>query len=192
MDNPDDNHYIELVIKGETAAFTTLVNRYKDLVFTIAMNITRNREDAEEVAQDAFLNAFRKLDGFRRESSFATWLYRIAYNESISKVRKKRIITMELEEEITEIIPEDEIEEDIAGLDENEQKKAVAKILEKLPEVDRVLITLFYMENHPVTEISEVTGLGESNVKVRLHRVRRKIYQELQEILIMRSIHLKN
>ena len=192
MDNPDDNHYIELVIKGETAAFTTLVNRYKDLVFTIAMNITRNREDAEEVAQDAFLNAFRKLDGFRRESGFATWLYRIAYNESISKVRKKRIITMELEEEITEIIPEDEIEEDIAGLDENEQKKAVAKILEKLPEVDRVLITLFYMENHPVTEISEVTGLGESNVKVRLHRVRRKIYQELQEILKMRSLHLKN
>jgi RNA polymerase sigma factor (sigma-70 family) len=192
MDNPDDNHYIELVIKGETAAFTTLVNRYKDLVFTIAMNITRNREDAEEVAQDAFLNAFRKLDGFRRESSFATWLYRIAYNESISKVRKKRIITMELEEEITEIIPEDEIEEDIAGLDENEQKKVIANILEKLPETERVLITLFYMENHPVTEISEVTGLGESNVKVRLHRVRRKIYQELQEILRMRSLQLKN
>lgn len=73
MDTRDDNHYIDLVMHGETAAFTTLVNRHKDLVFTIAMNITRNREDAEEVAQDVFLNAFRKLEGFRRESSFPTW-----------------------------------------------------------------------------------------------------------------------
>lgn len=192
METRDDNHYIELVMKGETAAFATLVNRYKDLVFSIAMNITRNREDAEEVAQDVFLNAFRKLAGFRRESKFETWLYRIAYNESISKVRKKKILTLDLDDETMEIIPEEELEEGIAGLDESEQKQAIGKILEKLPETDRVLITLFYMENHPVTQISEVTGLGESNVKVRLHRIRRKIYQELQEILKMRSLHLKN
>jgi len=189
METRDDNHYIELVMQGETAAFATLVNRHKDLVFTIAMNITRNREDAEEVAQDVFLNAFRKLNSFRKESSFQTWLYRIAYNESISKVRKRKIITMELDEEIMEIIPDENLVEDIVGLDENQQKKVVAKILDKLPETDRVLVTLFYLENQPVTEISQVTGLGESNVKVRLHRVRKKIYQELQMILKMNSIN---
>lgn len=189
METRDDNHYIGLVISGETAAFTTLVNRHKDLVFTIAMNITRNREDAEEVAQDVFLNAFRKLAGFRRESSFQTWLYRIAYNESISKVRKKMIKTMDLEEERLEIIPEEDLEEDIAGLDENEQKQVIAKILDRLHETDRVIVTLFYLENQPIAEVSQVTGLGESNVKVRLHRVRKKIYLELQEILKMRSIH---
>ena len=192
MEYLDDNHYIELVIHGETAAFATLVNRYKDLVFTIAMNITRNREDAEEVAQDAFVNAFRKLAGFRKESSFSTWLYRIAYNESISKVRKNRIKSMDLEEEILEIIPEEDLEENIAGLDENEQKLVIAAILDKLPEIDRVLITLFYLENQPVSAISAVTGLGESNVKVRLHRVRKKIYQELQENLKIGSLHVKN
>ena len=190
MENQDDNHYIELVIHGETAAFAPLVNRHKDLVFTIAMNITRNREDAEEVAQDVFLKAFQKLAGFRKESGFATWLYRIAYNEAITKIRKKSIKTLDLQEEIMEIIPGEEVEEDIAGLDELEQKQVIAKILDKLPEIDRVLITLFYLNNQPINEITEVTGLGESNVKVRLHRVRKKIYLELQEILKMRSLHI--
>lgn len=190
METRDDNHYIGQVILGETAAFAPLVNRYKDLVFTIAMNITRNREDAEEVAQDVFLKAFQKLAGFRKESSFPTWLYRIAYNEAITKVRKNRIKMLDLEEEILEIIPEEEVEEDIAGLDEQEQKQVIAKILDKLPEIDRVLVTLFYLNNQPITEISEVTGLGESNVKVRLHRVRKRIYLELQEILKMRSLRI--
>ena len=87
-----------------------------------------------------------------------------------------------------EIIPREELEEDIAGLDEHEQKQVIAKILDKLPEIDRVLVTLFYLNDHPITEISEVTGLGESNVKVRLHRVRKKIYLELQEILKMQLL----
>jgi RNA polymerase sigma factor (sigma-70 family) len=190
MENRDDNHYIEQVILGETSAFAPLVNRHKDMVFTIAMNITRNREDAEEVAQDVFLKAFHKLSGFRKESTFPTWLYRIAYNESISKVRKNRIKTFDLEEEMMEFIPDEEVEEEIAGLDEQEQKQVIVKILDKLPEIDRVLITLFYLNNRPIIEISEVTGLGESNVKVRLHRVRKRIYLELQEILKMRSLHI--
>jgi RNA polymerase sigma factor (sigma-70 family) len=190
MDNRDDNYYIDQVMHGDTASFAILVNRHKDLVFTIAMNITRNREDAEEVAQDAFLKAFRSLAGFRKESSFPTWLYRIVYNESISKVRKKKVIMMDLQEEIMEIIPDEDLDEDAAGMDENQQKQVVSKILDKLPEIDRVLVTLFYLENLPVIEISGVTGLGESNVKVRLHRVRKKIYQDLQEILKIRSLNI--
>jgi len=190
MEKRDDNHYIGQVMMGETAAFAPLVNRYKDLVFTIAMNITRNREDAEEVAQDVFLKAYQKLAGFRKESSFPTWLYRIAYNEAITKIRKNKILTLDLEEEIMEVIAEEEVEEDIAGLDEQEQKQVITKILDKLPEIDRVLVTLFYLNSHPVNEICEVTGLRESNVKVRLHRVRKRIYSELQEILKKRVLRI--
>jgi RNA polymerase sigma-70 factor (ECF subfamily) len=190
MEHRDDNHYIEEVIAGNTASFAVLVDRHKDLVFTIAMNITRNREDAEEVAQDVFLKAFQKLAGFRKESGFSTWLYRIAYNESITRIRKSRIKTLDLEEEITGSIPEEEVEDDIAGLDGQEQKMIIGKILDTLPEIDRVLVTLFYMDNRPVNDISEVTGLGESNVKVRLHRVRKRIYAELQEILNKRILRI--
>jgi RNA polymerase sigma factor (sigma-70 family) len=183
MEHRDDNHYISQVIAGNTASFAALIDRHKDLVYTIAMNITRNREDAEEVAQDAFLKAFQKLAGFRKESSFQTWLYRIVYNEAISRIRKNKVKLLDLEEEITGNIPEEELEEDIAGLDGQEQKLVIAKILDQLPEIDRVLVTLFYLDNQPVTEISAVTGLGESNVKVRLHRVRKRIYADLQQIL---------
>jgi RNA polymerase sigma-70 factor (ECF subfamily) len=188
MEHRDDNHYINEVIAGNTASFAVLINRHKDLVFTIAMNITRNREDAEEVAQDAFLKAFRSLDSFRKESGFQTWLYRIAYNEAVSKIRKNKVKLLDLEEEIMEFIPEDEVEEEIGGLDEQEQKLVIARILETLPEIDRTLVTLFYLENQPVTEISEITGLGESNVKVRLHRVRKRIYADLQQILKKRTL----
>ena len=188
MEHRDDNHYVNEVIAGNKASFAVLIDRHKDLVFTIAMNITRNREDAEEVAQDAFLKAFQKLAGFRQESSFQTWLYRIAYNEAISRIRKNKVKLLDLEEEITGNIPEEEIEEDIAGLDEEEQKMVIGKILDGLPDIDRVIVTLFYLENHPVSEISVVTGLGESNVKVRLHRVRKRIYSDLQQILQKRTL----
>jgi RNA polymerase sigma-70 factor (ECF subfamily) len=124
----DDNHYISEVIAGNTASFAVLIDRHKDLVFTIAMNITHNHEDAEEVAQDAFLKAFQKLAGFRKESSFQTWLYRIAYNEAISRVRRNKVKLLDLEEEVTGNIPEEEVEEDVAGLDEQEQKLVVTKI----------------------------------------------------------------
>lgn len=183
MEHRDDNHYINEVLSGNTASFAQLINRHKDLVFTIAMNITRNREDAEEVAQDAFMKAFQKLSGFRKESSFQTWLYRIVYNEAISKIRKKKVTFLDLQEEISGDFAEEEVEEEIGGLDEAEQKLVVSSVLERLAETDRVLVTLFYLENRQVNEISEVTGLGESNVKVRLHRVRKRIYSDLQQIL---------
>jgi RNA polymerase sigma factor (sigma-70 family) len=188
MEHRDDNHYINEVMAGNTASFAVLIDRHKDLVFTIAMNITRNREDAEEVAQDAFLKAFRKIDTFRKESGFQTWLYRIAYNEAISKIRKNKVKLLDLEEEILEVIPDDEVEEEIGGLDEQEQRQVISRILDKLPETDRALVTLFYLENHPVSEIAEITGLGESNVKVRLHRVRKRIYSDLQQILQKRTL----
>jgi RNA polymerase sigma-70 factor (ECF subfamily) len=190
MEHRDDNHYINEVIAGNTASFAVLIDRHKDLVFTIAMNITRNREDAEEVAQDAFLKAFRKLDSFRKESGFKTWLYRIAYNEAISKIRKNKVKLLDLEEGITEGIPEDVVEEEVGGLDEQEQKLVIAKILDGLPETDRAIVTLFYLENHTVADIADITGLSESNVKVRLHRIRKRIYSDLQHILKIRTLSI--
>ena len=138
------------------------------------MNITRNREDAEEVAQDVFLKAFRKLAGFSKESSFQPGCTGSHIMKLSLRIGKNKMKTLDLEEEIMEIIPDEEVEENIAGLDEQEQKQVIGKILDNLPEIDRVLVTLFYLENQPVAEIAEVTGLGESNVKVRLHRVRKK------------------
>lgn len=190
MEHRDDNHYINEVIAGNTASFAVLVDRHKDLVYTLSMNIMRNHEDAEEVAQDAFLKAFQKLNSFRKESGFQTWLYRITYNEAISRLRKKKVKFIDLEEEITGGIPDEEVENEVAGLDEAEQKAIISHALERLTEIDRVLVTLFYLQDHSIAEISEITGMGESNVKVRLHRVRKRIYSDLQHIFKIRTLSI--
>lgn len=189
MEHRDDNQYIERTLAGETAAFAVLVDRHKDLVYTIAVNIARNREDAEEIAQDAFLKAFQKLNTFRKDSRFSTWLYRIVYNEAISRVRKNRMVMADLEANLADTLPEEDVAQEVAGLDPREQSVAVSRILELLPETDRVLVTLFYLDGQPVSEISAVTGLGESNVKVRLHRVRKRIYADLQKILNKKNMN---
>ncbi len=188
MEHRDDNHYIERVIAGETAAFAWLVDRHKDLVYTIGLKILQNREDAEEVAQDVFVKAFQKLATFRNDSKFSTWLYRIAYNEAISRTRQRKFTEVEMVEEINEsVADEEQLEEGVMGLGREEQQNAVRHILNKLEEPDQLLITLFYLQGLPVMEIAGITGLTESNVKVKLHRLRKKIYVELNGILSRRA-----
>jgi len=187
MEARDDQHHIEEVLKGNTAAFAILVERYQDMVFTIAVKILQNREDAEEIAQDAFVKAYQKLGSFRRESRFSTWLYRIAYNEAISRTRLKKMPETELNEEISESEADKEVEEGVMGLDQFEQKKAINLVLRKLDNPDQLLIKLFYYEEQTVNEISLIMGMSESNVKVRLHRLRKRIYKALNEILSKRT-----
>jgi RNA polymerase sigma-70 factor (ECF subfamily) len=183
MEPREDIQHIEEVLKGNMSAYAVLVDRYQDMIFTIAMKIMQNREDAEEVAQDTFVKAYKKLSAFRQESRFSTWLYRIAYNEAISRKRLKKLPEVELNEEVTGSVPENEIEEEVKGLDRYEQRRAVDLVLKKLPERDRLMIRLYYNEGIRVSEISEIMEMSESNVKVRLHRLRKKIYEELNEIL---------
>jgi len=190
MENRDDNRCIEQVMAGDTAAFAMLVNRHKDLVYSIVLKIVQNREDAEEVAQDAFVKAFQKLASFRKDSKFSTWLYRIAFNEAISKTRLKRPQEVEIIDDLNESVAEEEMDEAVLGLDAAEQKQALGMALQKLLPEDQILIDLFYREGLPIGEISGITGLSESNVKVRMHRLRKKIFVELNEILSRKAFSL--
>lgn len=183
MEYREDSFYIEKVLNGQTDEFAYLINKHKEMVFSIARQITRNREDAEEITQDVFLKAFRNLNSFRKASRFSTWLYRIAYNETISRVRIKRVNTVELEEEITGNISEEEVQNELIGLDEAEQKALIDNALIRLPEEERILVNMFYMQEQSIHEISMITGLTENNVKVRLHRTRKRIYNTLNEII---------
>ena len=91
MENNDDNFYIGKVINGQTNYFSFIVEKYQDIVFSIALKVLRNREDAEEIAQESFIKAFKSLHTFKGNAKFSTWLYRITYNTCISEVRKKKI-----------------------------------------------------------------------------------------------------
>ena len=178
-----DQLYIDKVISGDLSAYTYLVDKHKDMAFSVALRIVRNREDAEEIVQDAFVKAYQNMDAFRNKSKFSTWLYRIVFNAAISRTRKKSLESTDLDSFVIDNYSTDEIKENINKLDSNEQIKLVNKLIDKLPPLEYTLINLYYKEECSIDEISEITGLTDSNVKVKLHRIRKKLYSELQQIL---------
>ena len=178
----DDSHYIDRVQSGDVSAYSMLIEKHKNLVFSIAVKILGSREDAEEVAQDSFLKAYHSLGTFERKSKFSTWLYRIAYNGAISKKRKKKLDAVEIDDHIMFNYSTDAITSSVNQLDENEQIQLIDKALQQIPEEDNLLITLFYKAEHSIEEISYITGLSQSNVKVKLHRIRKKLYEIVQEM----------
>ncbi len=183
MKSTKDQIYIDKVLSGDTNAFAFLVNRYKNMVFTLSVNMMKNREDAEEVAQDSFIKAYQKLHTFKSESKFSTWLYKIVYRNAISALRKKKIITIEIDSFVLDNLKSGADFPQIEGLKGEEQKKYVKKIIASLPETDAFLITLFYINENTVDEIEEITDLSKSNIKVKLFRLRKKLHQALSLLL---------
>ena len=183
MSSTKDQIYIDEVLQGNTSSYNYLVNNYKDMVYTIAVKIVRNREDAEEVAQDSFIKAFQKLNSFKGESKFSTWLYTIVYRTAISKIRKNTIETTDIDEFVTNNHSVDFSFPQMDLLKAEEQKKYVKHAIDSLPELDALLITLFYLNENTFDEIIEITGLTKTNIKVRLFRARKKLYKELSQIL---------
>ncbi len=179
----DDNETIGRVLNGDVAAYASLVAKHKNLVFSIVVKIVNNREDAEEISQDVFLKAYQSLNTFERKSKFSTWLYRIAYNAAISKTRKKKVEMVALEETVITNYSTDEIGRNMNELEETSRQFILEKALQRLPEEDSLLITLYYKNENSIEDISDITGLSNSNVKVRLHRIRKKLYEEMNGLM---------
>lgn len=179
MKYQDDNHYIERVLNGDTSAYAALVAKHKNLVFSIALKILNSREDAEEVSQDCFLKAFQALKTFEGKSKFSTWLYRIVYNAAISRTRKKKLEMIPMDNYVIHNYSEDDVSQGVDGMEAEERRVMVERAIERLSGEDNLLITLFYKGESSIEEISDITGLSSSNVKVRLHRIRKRLYEEL-------------
>ena len=189
MDQKDDRYYISKVLEGDVQAFSYLVDKYKDMVFTLAFRILKNRENAEEVAQDAFVKVYQNLGKFRSKSKFSTWLYRIVYNTAISKVRVKQKTTMSIEnQKFFEI--RDENQNVSKSFDIENNKILLQRLLNKLDESDRALITLYYLDECKISEIAEITGFNRSNIKVKLHRTRKKMQEELHKMMKSEMIEI--
>jgi RNA polymerase sigma factor (sigma-70 family) len=186
MSLKEDSYYISEVLSGNTSAYAKLVERYQSLAYTLALRMVKNSQDAEEIAQDAFVKAYASLKNFRGKSKFSTWLYRIIYNTSISMLRKKQVEMVKIDEkpEFTfNLVHHDNLNE------ENEfTLKALEKALEILDADERFLITLYYYKDVSVDEISEITGLSSSNVKVKLFRSRKKLHEKLLQLQVNRPI----
>jgi RNA polymerase sigma factor (sigma-70 family) len=183
MNKTDDIYYIEAVRKGNVQAFSFLVEKYQKLVYTLALKLLKKPEEAEEMAQDTFVKAFQKLDGYEGKSKFSTWLYSITYNACISELRKRRIEFKSIDDRQISDQDEQKMHDYYRETKKEDQEKYLNLALEKLPEDDQVLVTLYYYESQSMDEISIITGLTVSNIKVKIHRARKRMYTILNEML---------
>ena len=171
--------YISEVKSGNTASFTPLVEGYKDLVYSICIKITSNAELAEEVAQDTFVKAYQGLNKFKGKSKFSTWLYQIAYFTAINAIRKKGLERNDLSD-AKSIAGNDNCLDHLAS---EEKKQLISQALSHLKAEERGLIILYYLDEMSIEEVSKISRLSISNVKVKIHRARKKLYSILGLIL---------
>jgi len=178
-----ENIVIEKIKSGDYNACNFIVDKYKAFVFNICIRIVKNREDAEEVAQDSFIKAFKSIDGFKHESKFSTWLYRITFNNAVSKTRNKKIFKNEINESEADSINLSSVSEGLENLKRNDRRSVLKNAMEKLNEEEQLLITLYYFEENSITEVSDITGLETNYIKVKVHRARKKLYHSIAEVM---------
>ena len=172
---------------GDISAFDTLVNRYERKIFRLTQNITQNREDAEDAMQEAFLKAYEHLGDFAGNSRFYTWLVRIAVNQALMKLRRRRPNIVSLDEEIDtgeDMMPR-EIEDwgpsPAERYEQTEMGEILSKVIGDLDPPFRIVFQLRDIEQLSTEETAEALGLSVPAVKSRLLRARLKLRQKLNQ-----------
>jgi RNA polymerase sigma-70 factor (ECF subfamily) len=182
MEYKGDIFYIQLILAGNTNAFSFIVDQHKNKAFNLAFRICGNHEEAEELAQDSFLKAYKSLSSFKMKSSFSTWFYRIVYNTAISHVRIKKKPVLSLEEfpaDATDFMGGSTSDEEA----EMEYRNSLVNFaLQKITEEERGLISLYYYEEMNTDEIADVTGISKTNIKVKLFRARQKMLEIIENV----------
>lgn len=178
MEKPGEKELIEEIRNGETALFSRLIDRYNRKVFSLVFRISGNREDAEELTQDVFVKAYFSLRSYRGDSSFSTWLYRIAYNCAVSQVRKGRMSFSDSTE--VSDLPGDAAEEEYDRKKEY-SLQLLERAMERISAEERVLLSLYYKEGKSIGELAYIMGLSASNLKIKLYRTRKRLAALIDE-----------
>jgi len=178
-----DIEIIDLVLAGNQAAYADLVKIHQRYVFTLAMRFTRSREDAEEVAQDTFVKAYRSLNNYQRSAKFSTWLYTIVYHTAMSHLRKKRLNTSSIDDDENSLQLESYASDDAFSVEKKSRSFYVNQAIGMLLPDDATIITLFYQGEQSLEEIANVMGIEANTVKVKLHRARHRLKEKLEQIL---------
>lgn len=180
---PTEKELVRLAKAGDDKAMENLVSRYEDKVYNLAYKMMGNREDAEDVLQDTFLSAIRSLGDFREESRFSTWVYRIAANAALTRLRKRGRREKTEAEFLDEVYSVAKAAHDrtrmidwsaspVRSLLHEEARRIMRESIDQLPESYRVVFVLRDVQGLPAAEVGEILGLSVPAVKSRLHRAR--------------------
>jgi RNA polymerase sigma factor (sigma-70 family) len=179
-----DIELIEQTLAGNQSAYTDLVKRHQRFVFTLAMRFAKGREDAEEIAQDCFIKAYRSLASFQRQSKFSTWLYSIVYTTAMTFLRKKRVDTDSIDDEHTYLQVENQSSVyDVNNAENKSRSFYLNQAIEQLLPDDAAIITLFYKGEQSLEEIAQALGMEANTVKVKLFRARQRLKEKLERNL---------
>lgn len=179
-----DTELINKVLGGEKAAYADLMKRHQRFVFTLALRFAKNREDAEEIAQDCFIKAYRSLYTFRNTSKFSTWLYSIVYTTAMTFLRKKRLDIQSIDTVAGLLNVENHVSDlNSDDLEHKSKMVFVNRAIDQLLPDDAAIITLFYQGEQSLEEIGKALGMETNTVKVKLHRARHRLKEKIENIL---------
>ena len=175
-----DIELIQQTLGGNQSAYADLVKRHQRFVFTLALRFSKSREDAEEIAQDCFVKAYRSLSAFQQQSKFSTWLYSIVYTTAMTALRKKRIDTLSIHDDDSNV----QLAKQVAAFDTNQAENNsrsyyLNQAIEQLLPDDAAVLTLFYKGEQSIEEISQTLGIETNTVKVKLFRARQRLKEKL-------------
>lgn len=179
-----DIELIEQTLAGDQFAYADLVKRHQRFVFTLALRFAKGREDAEEIAQDCFVKAYRSLASFQGQSKFSTWLYSIVYTTAMTFLRKKRVDTDSIDDEGTFVqVESHESAYDTNNAENKSRSYYLNQAIEQLLPDDATIITLFYKGEQSLEEIAQAMGIETNTVKVKLFRARQRLKEKLERNL---------
>ena len=187
MKNLTDVEIIESVKKGNQADYSILIDRYKNKAFTMLNRMLKNNLEAEEVLMDSFLKAYNNLSSFKFEAKFSTWFYRIVYNTALTRLANSK---RKVESEMSSIDDVSYLESKYSADDflQDEKIELIKKMINELPPKNASVITMFYLEELSIDEISEVLDISVSNVKVILFRSRNMLREIIEKRNLVREL----
>jgi RNA polymerase sigma factor (sigma-70 family) len=175
----DEKEIIQRLKKGDRDAIRAIMHNYQHYVFTVARQIVRNHEMAEEITQDVFIRVYQKIHSYEERSKFSTWLFSIAYRIALNHLRKKQTAAVKMET----VYRGDEIDERIS-IDEKPDgvlQEVLWKAIDSINQEQGVIISLFYLQEFSVQEISQIMGIPQNTVKIKLFRGRNNLRKVLSK-----------
>lgn len=179
----DEKLQIRKVLKGDTSAFGYFVDTYQDMAMTIAYRVCGNMQDAEDIVQDSFVKAFHNLHTFKSDSKFSTWFYRIVHNTAVTEIRSASYNVQYVDYEQMGTSDMHSEFDTMSQVEDEEKKQMLNKALEMMPNDEGLILSLFYLEDNSIKDIAKIVGFTESNIKVKLHRARKRMYDIMTNLM---------
>ena len=183
MEQQEELEYIRKVRNGDHAAYAFLVDRYKNMAYSISLRVLGNQEDAQDVAQEGFIKAYQQLHQFEGKAKFSTWLYTIVYRTALAKAKEMKLKTFSMTDQFKESFTNESSAPQLAMMQTDDERRSVNRAINSLPSTEGLLVVLYYIDEKSISEISQITGLSMANIKIKLFRARKKLERELRYLL---------